>query len=170
MSYQYDQYLFNHKSNVRKGYYWLVENLPDLIKGNYEYQLCFAHDDSKSNQDEYEAYDAYFYGNNRSYSVVQNFNVAWLKHIHRNPHHWQYWILVNDDPNEGEILLEIPYHYIIEMICDWWAFSWEKGNLYEIFDWYNQHKDYMKLNSKTRDTVEDILSKIKKKLEKNENV
>lgn len=41
--------------------------------------------------------------------------------------------------------------------------------LHEIFDWYNQHKDYMKLNSKARDTVEDILSKIKKKLEENEN-
>ena len=170
MSYQYDQYLFNHKSNVRKGYYWIVENLPELIKGNYEHQLCFVHDDSKSNQDEYEAYDTYFYGNNRSYSVVQNFKVAWLNHIHRNPHHWQYWILVNDDPNEGEILLEIPYHYIIEMICDWWAFSWKKRNLHEIFDWYNQHKDYMKLNSNTRNTVEDILTKIKQKLEENENI
>ena len=101
--------------------------------------------------------------------MVQNFKVAWLNHIHRNPHHWQYWILVNDDSNEGEILLEIPYHYIIEMICDWWAFSWEKGNLSEVFDWYNQHKDYMKLGSKTRYTVEDILSKIKKKLEGNSN-
>ena len=101
--------------------------------------------------------------------MVQNFKVAWLNHIHRNPHHWQYWIIINDDPNEGENLLEIPYHYIIEMICDWWAFSWEKGNLHEIFDWHNQHKDYMKLNSKTRDTVEDILSMIKKKLEENKD-
>lgn len=25
------------------------------------------------------------------------FNIAWLKHIHRNPHHWQYWILLNDN-------------------------------------------------------------------------
>lgn len=166
MSYEYDRYLKQHKANVKNGYAWFVENLPEVLKGqNYEHQICFAHDHSKNEPDEYEAYDAYFYGNNKSYSVVENFNKAWLQHIHRNPHHWQYWILVNDDPNEGEILLEIQHNYILEMICDWWAFSWNNSNLYEIFDWYEQHKDYMKLNPKTRATVEDILNKMKKKLD-----
>ena len=51
-----------------------------------------------------------------------------------------------------------------KMICDWWAFSWRNGDLTEIFDWYNKHKDYMKLSDKTRKTVEGILSKIKDKL------
>lgn len=115
------------------------------------------HDASKSKPDEYEAYDAYFYGGNRSYAVVQAFQRAWLLHIHRNPHHWQHWVLINDDPGEGEVLLEMPYNYIIEMICDWWAFSWAEGNLSEIFSWYDEHKDYIKLNPKTRETVEDIL-------------
>ena len=55
------------------------------------------------------------------------------------------------------------------MICDWWAFSWNKGNLNEIFNWYEKHMDYMKLSDATRKTVEDILSKIKKKLEEDEN-
>lgn len=59
----------------------------------------------------------------------------------------------------------MPYNYIIEMICDWWAFSWNGRNLNEIFDWYDKHKDYMKLSDATRKTVEDILSKIKEKLE-----
>ena len=71
----------------------------------------------------------------------------------RNPHHWQHWVLINDDPGEGEVLLEMPYNYIIEMICDWWAFSWEKGNLSEIFSWYDEHKDYIKLHPNTRETV-----------------
>nr|DAE02562.1 MAG TPA: hypothetical protein [Siphoviridae sp. ctmYS12] len=30
--------------------------------------------------------------------------------------------------------MDMPYNYIIEMICDWWAFSWNKGNLQEIFN------------------------------------
>ena len=63
------------------------------------------------------------------------------------------------------VILDMPYNYIIEMICDWWAFSWNKGNLYEIFSWYDAHKAYMKLSDNTRKTVEDILGKIKDKLD-----
>ena len=170
MSREYDNYLTEHKGNVARGFHWIQEHLPELIPVedgiDYEHQICFAHDKSKNESDEYDAYDAYFYGRNRSFQVVQDFNYAWLNHIHRNPHHWQHWILLNDEPNEGEIILDIPYHYILEMICDWWAFSWAKGDLTEIFNWYDQHKIYMKLSEKTRKTVENILWKIRLELEK----
>ncbi len=166
MSYQYDLYLQKHKANVKKGFDWLQTNMPWLFEGKPDaaWQTEFEHDASKSKPDEYEAYDAYFYGGNRSYAVVQAFQRAWLLHIHRNPHHWQHWVLINDDPGEGEVLLEMPYNYIIEMICDWWAFSWEKGNLSEIFSWYDEHKDYIKLHPKTRETVEDILWELRGRL------
>ncbi len=166
MSYQYDQYLVKHKENVKKSYDWLLDNLPDLVKDvpNLGWQCGFAHDQSKSEQDEYDAYDAYFYGNNRSFAVMQGYQKAWLLHLHRNPHHWQHWVLINDDPKEGEILIEMPINYILEMICDWWAFSWAKGNLHEIFKWYDEHKDYMKLHPNTRKKVDEILGKIKEKL------
>lgn len=169
MSKEYDLYLEEHKSNVAKGYHWIEENLPEVLEGcpeaDLEHQICFAHDASKSELDEYIAYDKYFYGGNRSFQVVHEFNYAWLKHIHRNPHHWQYWVLINDDPKEGEIIMDMPKQYIIEMICDWWAFSWKEGNLGEIFKWYNKHKDYMKLSNNTRKTVESILDKIETKIE-----
>lgn len=166
MSVQYDQYLVQHKQNVSKGYRWIKKNIPPLINGliTDDWQFDFNHDASKSQQDEYDAYDAYFYGGNRSYKVVQDFRKAWLNHIHRNPHHWQHWILINDDPNEGELIMEMPYEYIVEMICDWWAFSWQKGDLTEIFKWYDQHKAYMKLGDGTRKIVEDILHMIKEKV------
>ena len=127
MSFQYDQYLERHRSNVKRGFDWLSENLPEITKEatNAGWNAEFAHDKSKDEPDEYEPYDAYFYGNNRSYQVVQDYQKAWLLHIHRNPHHWQHWILINDDPKEGEIVLEMPYDYILEMICDWWSFSME---------------------------------------------
>ena len=167
MSKEYDNYLVEHKENVRKGFDWIAANLPRLIQ-NYNGEIS-RHDESKSNQDEYYAYDSYFYGGNKSYAVVHEFNKAWLTHIHRNPHHWQYWILVNDNPEEGEILIEIPYNYIIEMICDWWSFAWRKGDLKELFDWYENHKHHIKLNRTTRGIVEDILDQIKTKLEELEN-
>lgn len=132
MSFQYDQYLANHRANVKRGFDWLCENLPDVTNdiSDAAWQIEFAHDKSKDKEDEYNAYDAYFYGNNRSYKVVQDYQRAWLTHIHRNPHHWQYWILIHDDMENGELetILEMPYDYIVEMICDWWSFSWQSGN------------------------------------------
>lgn len=170
MSREYDFYLQEHKANVKKGFDWIKANLPILLNPlddmmDLEWQIEMQHDFSKTDSEEYEAYDAYFYGGNRSYDVVQNFNYAWLKHIHNNPHHWQYWILVCDDPNENEFIMDMPYDYILEMICDWWSFSFAKNKLTDIFKWYDEHKDYIKLSPKTRDTVEDILGKIAEKLE-----
>ena len=74
---------------------------------------------------------------------------------------------VNTTMENGELetILEMPYDYIVEMICDWWAFSWAKGNLYEIFNWYAEHSEFMKLAPRTRETVEDILDKIKNRLD-----
>lgn len=165
MSVQYDNYLTEHKENVAKGFRWLQENIPEVIEDGFEWQICFNHDASKTDPEEYDAYDAYFYGNNRSYSVVQNFKKAWLRHIHNNPHHWQHWILINDEPKEGMVVIDMPYIYVVEMICDWWSFSWTKGYLNEIFGWYEDRKDYMKLSANTRRSVEYILGKMKNKLE-----
>lgn len=170
MSYEYDEYLIQHRQNVRRGYDWLSENLPELLKDSSTagWQTEFAHDKSKDEMDEYEAYDRYFYGRNRSYAVVADYQRAWLLHLHRNPHHWQHWVLINDDPEEGIIVLEMPYNYIIEMICDWWAFSWAKEDLTEIFKWYEEHSKYIQLAPNTRKTVERILNQINTKLDHKE--
>ena len=61
--------------------------------------------------------------------------------------------------------LEMPKEYVIEMIADWWSFSWKNGNLYEIFDWYAEHKDKQYMHPKTRLLVEDLLLQIKMKLD-----
>lgn len=166
MSMEYDNYLTSHISNVKKAFDWLDENLPEVINltTNAKHNIEFAHDRSKLEKDEYEAYDKYFYGGNRSHEVVSNFNKAWLLHIHRNPHHWQHWVLINDDPKNGSVAIDMPYDYIVEMICDWWSFGFVKGELTELFTWYDNRKDYIIMSDKTRFTVEDILKKIKEKL------
>ncbi len=160
MSDQYDRYLDQHRRNVRRGWEWLVDNLPDLFSKVDLHAMktqILNHDASKNSPEEYTAYDRYFYGGSKSFRVVQDFRKAWLHHIHENPHHWQHWVLNNDEPEEGEVILEMDYIYIIEMICDWWAFSWQKGDLSEIFSWYDKRQKYIKLAPDTRKTVEDIL-------------
>lgn len=169
MSIEYDNYLIEHRANVIKGIDWIRHNLPYIIIGyeSFYSPIDWVHDGSKYSFEEYDAYDKYFYGGKRTKAVEEEFNKAWLHHIHHNPHHWQHWVLINDEAEEGIIVLRMPYLFVIEMICDWWAFSWSKDNLYEIFDWYDNHRAHMKLHADTRELVEEILRKIKDKLDEN---
>lgn len=164
MSIAYNQYLKEHIGNVKKAYDWLCSHIPDVkryMEGSEH--IILEHDHSKYLAKEYVAYDNYFYGGNRSFNVVRDFNDAWLHHIHHNPHHWQHWILIHDDsPQEA---LFMPVCYVVEMICDWWSFSFKTGDLYEIFNWYEKHKDYMILHEKTRSIVENLLSSIRNELD-----
>lgn len=169
MSIEYNNYLSEHISNVQKGLNFFKEHMPDILTYEGNYYLGYAleeqfanHDKSKYDEKEYAAYDAYFYGGNKTQAVLDEFNRAWLHHIHHNPHHWQYYVLIQDD--DETICVEMPYCYVLEMLCDWWAFSWKNGDLFEIFEWYEKHKNHILLNPKTRKVVEDILTKLRAQL------
>ena len=162
MSVEYTKYLVEHINNVNKAANWMNEH--DIFDKRYQIR---NHDDSKYSSEEYDAYDAYFYGGSdkSQEEVNKEFDYAWLHHIHNNPHHWQHWVL-NEDEGSSKVL-EMPTSYVFEMIADWWSFSWTSGNLYEVFDWYDKHKD-MKLHPNTRKLVEDTLAKIKAELDSGE--
>lgn len=162
----YSDYLSTHISNVRKAFAWLYTNLPALLSA-YDVEflgdLISNHDKSKWDEEEYGPYCEYFYGDKKENWVKDEFDLAWLHHQHNNPHHWQHWLLREDD---GEARpLPMPYEYVVEMVCDHWAFSWASGNLFEIFDWYDKNKSKMLLHPDTQGVYEDILSQIKDKLE-----
>lgn len=169
MSVEYNDYLNEHIANVKRGFHWLLDNLPEIFYGLSLSQispLIEAHDDSKLSEEEYQAYDDYFYGN-KTKEVKDAFDLAWLHHQHNNPHHWQYWLLRQD---EGKVkTLPMPKEYVIEMICDWWAFSWKSDNLSEIFDWYANNKKKMTLHPDTLEEVERILTRIRNKLGEMDN-
>ena len=167
MSANYEEYLHDHVKNVGLAYNKLCELMPDIRDKVGDPFFINQHDLSKWNDEEYGAYDRYFYGGNRSASVMKEFNYAWLTHIHNNPHHWQYWVLINDDDGENRPL-EMPYNYIVEMICDWWSFSWKEGKPERILDWYEDHRPLMELHPRTRKIVEDILKRIRKEYIKEE--
>lgn len=170
MSFEYDLYLKEHIQNTGKALRWMSDNIPEVIDQqimSIAMENAMHHDDSKNGADEYDPYDRYFYSGNRSYQVLKDFDYAWLHHIHNNPHHWQYWVLMEDDPKTGERFkaLEMPKVYVYEMIADWWTFSWKQNKLDEIFSWYEDHEDKMILNRNTRKLVTDILNAIHVKLE-----
>ena len=162
MSAQYDDKLKRHIANVRKAYFWIKKSLPEILLPGYDYSWYIDfHDDTKTVPDEYEAFDDYLFGK-RTKEVEQRYWRAKLEHRHRNPHHWEYWILYTSDG--PPTALDMEYPYIIEMICDWWSFSWETGNLFDIFDWYDEHKKHMRMSKKTKKTVEDILAKLEERI------
>lgn len=181
MSKNYDGYIREHQLNVLRGFDWFFENYPlgvNFIVQSYlgkegqpvsfgeldrfKNELILKHDKSKFSKKEYDPYDQYFYGEVKDYKTLESFDYAWLSHIHNNPHHWQHWVLFED---EGKTkALDMPYYYAFEMVLDWWAFSWKNNNLTEIFSWYSSHKDKMILSDKTREFVEDLLHKIKSKI------
>ena len=170
MSIQYDDYLYEHCSNVLHGLQWMRDNIPEIAKED-EWAVAFQHakehDISKYSEYEYRQYDEYFYNaRGRSYHCVENFNYAWLHHIHNNPHHWQYWILFEDDPRYGERYraLAMPLPYILEMIADWWAFSWEAEKLDEIFNWWGEHQSKIVVHPETKVYILTILDALSKKL------
>lgn len=163
MSVQYDEYLKKHIHNVEVALEWILECLPEITAGfdaDYLGHIISSHDKSKWGPEEYDAYDKKFYSEE---DVTDEFDRAWLHHQKHNPHHWQYWVLPKDD---GSIkAIEMPEEAVIEMFCDHWSFSWEKGNLYEIFDWYEENRDKMQLHDKTRKFYEYILERLKDRLD-----
>ena len=159
---KYLKYLIKHKYYVtvecfKRGLYW---------RG-------ITHDLSKFLPDEFIPYMNFFYGKFPSRKdilsgdgkavvykykeiVKEEFNIAWLHHQHRNPHHWQWWVLRNDNgPTE---VFEMPLQYRAEMLCDWHgagkAIMGKNSNTKE---WYIKNKDKMILGDATRCWIESEL-------------
>lgn len=168
MSVEYDNYIREHRENIKKGLEWMQQNLSGpFINGEKLTEALLnaeQHDQSKYDKEEYDPYDAYFYGPVKIPEVKSAFDYAWLRHIHNNPHHWQYWVLLEDDPETGSFgkVLDMPLEYIYEMIADWWSFSWRANNLMEIFNWYESHQNTIRLSMKTRMIVNELMGQIYK--------
>lgn len=167
MSEEYNEYLTQHIKGVKKAAQYLIDNFSEAeiffgINIEEFKTIVSNHDKSKYGYDEYGSYDSYFYGQNNGESYDDAFNRAWLHHIHCNPHHWQHWLLINDDGELGDytkiIPIEMPKVYVLEMISDWWSFSWRSGNLNEVFSWYDDNKNSIILHDNTRNYVELVLS------------
>jgi len=133
------------------------------------------HDWTKLSPSEFIPYANHFYGSRETIEKYKRiseskegyakgidkedclFDRAWLRHIHRNPHHWQHWLLHED---EGDVkVLPMPLRYALEMVCDWKGAGKALGRKAagECEMWYKSHKDKMVLHSETRKIVEMML-------------
>ena len=166
MSQKYDEYILQHKSSVKEAFNWLCKNTPELFldeeqRARVEYQIVNAHDQSKYSKEEWDAYLNYFYPDENHPKDDNAFDLAWLHHLHNNPHHWQYWILQRD--NGEQVPLDMPEKYVIEMLCDWMSFS-KKNPESTAYKWYNDNKDKMILSENTIKLIEKYIDLLKEPL------
>lgn len=149
---EYKTYVIDHKKRVSQFADWLKENLPELFE-NIDVELfdemIEEHDESKFSDEEFEPYAQHFYGDKKN---SFEFDQAWEHHYTNNEHHPEYW--------NGE---DMPYIYILEMLCDWGSFSIEKKDFKELSDYYfNKARDdeEKNLSENTKEIIEEILKKI----------
>lgn len=120
--------------------------------------LGLIHDWSKFLPDEFIPYARNFYGE-RTESVKSDFDIAWLNHVHRNKHHWMHWI-VNYDNGKTKTI-QMPDHYMKEMLADWRGTGRAKGKGDDTALWYATHADMMQLHQLTRAWVESVLGSMR---------
>ncbi len=124
------------------------------------------HDWSKLTPAEWFPYVRKFYGNwghadslahadAIQAEVNAAFDRAWLHHQHRNPHHWQHWLLQEDD---GDLkALPMPEGLVREMVADWMGAGRAITGRWSAAEWYATAHDQMRLHPDTQRLVEDLL-------------
>lgn len=123
--------------------------------------LALIHDLSKFRLSEWFAYANVFYDldGGPQYMPTTEFDMSWLLHQHRNPHHWQYWVLRKDNPDPDElVLLAMPRKYILEMVADWMGACKVITGKWECFEWYEKNKDKILLHSSTEAFVDVLMA------------
>jgi hypothetical protein len=159
-----------HTSNLK--YLWLHKRYVYIAgrrRGLGVWQLL-THDLSKLRWDEWQPYAQHFYGVNpppmpRNMGAGYfhepgrdpDYDMAWLLHQKRNPHHWQFWILQED--SGAALCLPMPERYRVEMLADWDGAGLAQvamGFMAEADTaaWYLKQKERIKLHPWTRILVE----------------
>ena len=85
--------------------------------------------------------------------LKKQFDVAWLRHQNRNPHHWEFWVL-RCNINELPVCLPMPDHYRKEMLADLHGTGLTKTGKNDTKEWYKEHGHKMILHPETRDWLE----------------
>ena len=159
---KYLDYVNNHIKNVQKAWNEEVSLLDDdfikLNKDELASQIA-AHDASKYEEDEFDAYRANYNPVNDQEKIDNeaNFQAAWYHHFQNNPHHWQHWIDEHGELKPIENLDDIKRAYI-EMICDWQAMGYVFGDTAK--QYYDQNKDTIKIYPELKEWFEGLLDQL----------
>ena len=85
------------------------------------YWQGLTHDLSKYSPEEFWTGVRYYQGDrspNAAEREAIGFSKAWLHHKGRNKHHFEYWIDVSLNKEEGLVGNKMPVNYVAEMLCD----------------------------------------------------
>lgn len=157
---EYKNYIIQHKERVKQFADWLEENLPEVFDNidlDDFHEIIEEHDESKFGEEEFEAYAKKWHLDGIK---TPEYEEAWKHHWMNNEHHPEHWL--------GE---DMPYIYILEMLCDWGSFSIEKKDFMELIDYYYdkaRDDEEKNLSDNTKVIIEEILDKIKSVIEEGE--
>lgn len=150
----YKHYIEEHKNNIKtvwnvlqdhlKGRYWLDEHTSFNIE-----TLIEEHDQSKFDSFEFEAYQQVFFPIAGVKISKEAFEYAVNKHLKSNPHHWEYWVILE---RLKPVALDMYLKFIIEMLCDWSAMSLKFNDTPSEF--YQKNKENFIFHEKTKVAVE----------------
>lgn len=167
---EYDEYLLTHINGVVRSWEEILrpaisERLADFNLSESDISAIDVqmenHDASKQESDEYNAYCNYFYPYKGFEKDQAAFDLAWLLHQHRNPHHHQFWVLIRDEGEKQP--LDMPICYILEMLCDWHSFTLRDPES-TAYKWWNEHRHEMVLSDNTIKIIEDLIDLLKEPL------
>src|SRR5829696_8066088 len=84
----------------------------------------------------------------------QAFTQAKMTHMHRNKHHWQFWVYI-DDCGQFECL-PMPDVYRREMLADWRGAGKSMGKP-DLLGWYTECRKTMRFHLETQQWLEEQL-------------
>lgn len=87
--------------------------------------------------------------------VSDRFKVSWCQHQHRNPHHWQYWVLIEDSGTEFPV--GIPRKYLLEMVADWAGAGRAITGRWEVGEWYEKNKHKMRMRREDHEEIKHAI-------------
>lgn len=148
---------FSHIKTVLK-HKWVVLKL--AIKAGIPWQ-GITHDLSKFSITELKESVKYYNGKRSPLALAKEengYSLAWLHHVGRNKHHYQYWYDY-EAPNPTP---KIPYKYVVEMICD----SLAAGIIYRGKEWtkeyqlsyWNRTKERARIAAELRNMLDEVYS------------
>lgn len=149
---RYARYLVRHK--------WFVFRAG--LRTHAPLWRLLVHDYTKLMPVEWRAYATYFYGT-KSAAAKAAFDRAWLHHQHRNPHHWQHWVLRADS---GDLkVLPMPEKFVREMVADWAGAGRAITGKWEVAAWYAANEDRIVLDPRARLQVRSLIGELWPSLE-----
>ncbi len=164
---RYLRYVVRHKWYVmlacfKQGLYWqgIVHDLSKLRPSEFFPYANYFYGEKPNSYweacNKYGCYEAAPWGSLPEDIIQTKFDFAWLLHQKRNPHHWQWWLLPEDDG--GIKILPMLEKYLMEMLCDWEGAGKAQNNTTPTREWYLANKSKMQLNPETIKKLQKLLA------------